>query len=244
MNTTQTLEQMRELKLTGMLHSYQSQLELSISHQLEGHELIAHLLQAEQLSRSNTRLIALLHAAKLRYPAIPESIECSAARSLSKTQWSLLLEGKFIEQGENVLITGSTGCGKSMIACALGYQACLLGIKTRYFNMNRLIEALAMAKTEGSYLKFLNNLEKTPLIILDDFGLQSLNKNMKLAILQIMEDRYAKKSLIVTSQLPVANWHQYLEEPTLADAIMDRMTARSHRIELQGESRRKKKPVA
>lgn len=241
MNTTQTLEQMRELKLTGMLHSYQSQLELSINHQLEGHELIAHLMQAEKSHRGDARLVALLHAAKLRYQAIPESIECNATRNLSKGQWSLLLEGAYVQQGENILITGSTGCGKSYVACALAYQACLLGIKTRYYNMNRLIEAISMAKTEGSYLKFLNSLEKTPLIILDDFGLQALNKNMKLALLQIMEDRYANKSLIVTSQLPVANWHEYLDEPTLADAIMDRMTAKSHRLELQGESRRKKK---
>lgn len=241
MNTTQSLEQMRELKLTGMTHSYQSQLELSVNHQLEGHELIAHLLQAEKLYRSNARLVALLHAAKLRFDAIPESIECNASRNLSKGQWSLLLEGTYVQQGENILITGATGCGKSYVACALGHQACLLGIKTRYYNMNRLIEAISMAKTEGSYIKFLNSLEKIHLIILDDFGLQTLNKNMKLAILQIMEDRYAKKSLIVTSQLPVASWYEYLEEPTLADAIMDRMTAKCHRLELKGESRRKKK---
>jgi DNA replication protein DnaC len=244
MNTTQTLEQMRELKLNGMLQSYQSQLELSINHQLEGHELIAHLLQAEKLHRSNARLVTLLHAAKLRFYAIPESIECSASRNLTKGQWSLLLEGAFVQQGENILITGATGCGKSYVACALGYQACLLGIKTRYFNMNRLIEAISMAKTEGSYLKFLNHLEKIPLIIIDDFGLQALSKNMKLAILQIMEDRYAKKSLVITSQLPVANWYEYLDEPTLADAIMDRMTAKCHRLELKGESRRKKKQQA
>ena len=241
MNTTQTHEQMRDLKLSGMAQAYQSQLELSINHQLEGHELIAHLLQSEKLHRSNARLATLLQAAKLRYYAQPESIECSVARNLTKTQWSTLLEGTFIQQGENILITGATGCGKSMIGCALGYQACMLGIKTRYFNMNRLIEAIAMSKTEGSYLKFLNHLEKIPLIILDDFGLQSLNKNMKLALLQIIEDRYDKKSLIVTSQLPVASWHEYLDEPTLADAILDRMTAKSHRLELKGESRRKKK---
>ena len=241
MNTTQTLEQMWDLKLSGMAQAYQSQLELSINHQLEGHELIAHLLQSEKLHRSNARLATLLQAAKLRYYAQPESIECSVARNLTKTQWSTLLEGTFIQQGENILITGATGCGKSMIGCALGYQACMLGIKTRYFNMNRLIEAIAMSKTEGSYLKFLNHLEKIPLIILDDFGLQSLNKNMKLALLQIIEDRYDKKSLIVTSQLPVASWHEYLDEPTLADAILDRMTAKSHRLELKGESRRKKK---
>ena len=244
MNTTQTLEQMRELKLSGMVQAYQSQLEMSINHQLEGHELIAHLTQSEKLHRSNARLVTLLLAAKLRFHAIPESIECSASRNLSKGQWNQLLEGTFVQQGENVLISGATGCGKSFIACALGYQACQLGIKTRYFNMNRLIEAVSMAKTEGSYLKFLNHLEKIPLIIIDDFGLQTLSKTMKLALLQMMEDRYAKKSLIVTSQLPVANWYEYLDEPTLADAIMDRMTAKSHRLELKGESRRKKKQAA
>ena len=240
MNTTQTIEQMRELRLNGMLQSYQAQMELSINHQLEGHELIAHLVEAEKLSRSNSRLVALLHAAKLRYHVIPESIECSTARNLTKGQWSTLLEGTFIEKGENILITGSTGCGKSTLACSLGYQACMLGIKTRYFNLTRLVEAILMAKTEGSYLKFLNQLEKIPLIIIDDFGLQTLNKNTKLALLQIMEDRYEKKSLIITSQLPVSKWHEYLEEPSLADAILDRLTARCHRLELKGESRRKR----
>ncbi|WP_205513217.1 ATP-binding protein [Longitalea arenae] len=112
-----------------------------------------------------------------------------------------------------------------------------MGIKTRYFNLNRLIETINMAKTDGSYVKLLNQLEKVPLIILDDFGLQHINKNIKLALLQIMEDRYEKKSIIITSQLPVSAWHDYLDEPTLADAILDRLTAKCHRIELRGESR-------
>lgn len=241
MNTTQTLSQMRDLKLTGMAGSYAAQLELPIDQQLEGHALIAHLLAAEQLQRSNERMATLLKAARLRYNALPEYIECSEMRGLSKAHWHMLLEGRYITQGENVLITGATGCGKSYIGCALGYQACLMGIKTRYYNMNRLIEAVLIAKTEGSYLRFLNQLEKTPLIIIDDFGQQHLNRNMKLALLQMIEDRYAKKSLIITSQLPVANWYEQLEEPTLADAIMDRMTARCHRIELKGQSRRKNK---
>ena len=243
MNTTETLQQMQELKLTGMAGSYSAQLELSLHQQLEGHELLAYLLQAEKLHRVNERMSTLIKNAKFRYSAIPEEIECSELRNLTKTQWATLLEGRYLRQGENILITGSTstGCGKSHIACALGYQACLMGIKTRYLNMNRLIEAILMAKTEGSYLKFLNQLEKVSLIILDDFGLQTLNKNIKLALLQLIEDRYAKKSLIITSQLPVSSWYDYLDEPTLADAIMDRLTANCNRLELKGESRRKKK---
>jgi DNA replication protein DnaC len=116
-----------------------------------------------------------------------------------------------------------------------------MGIKTRYFNMNRLIETIIMAKTEGSYMKLLNQLEKIPVIILDDFGIHPINKNLKMALLQIMEDRYAKKSLIITAQMPVSAWHDYIDEPTLADAIMDRVTAKCHRIELKGDSKRKKK---
>jgi len=116
-----------------------------------------------------------------------------------------------------------------------------MGFKTRYYNMNRHVEAILIAKTEGSYIKLLNQLEKISLIILDDFGLQHLNKNVKLALLQMMEDSYAKKSIIITSQLPVSAWHDYLDEPTLADALCDRLTARCHRIELKGESRRNKK---
>lgn len=241
MNTTQTLQEMKELKLAGMANSYNAQLELSVDQQLEGHALIAYLLQAEKLHRSNDRMVTLLKSARLRYNILPEDIECTELRNLSKTQWSTLLEGRYLGQGENILITGSTGCGKSAIACALAYQACMMGIKTRYFNMNRLIESILIAKTEGSYLRLLNQFEKIPLIIIDDFGLQNINKNIKLALLQIIEDRYAKKSLIVTSQLPVSNWYDYLEDFTLADALMDRLTAKCHRIELKGDSRRKKK---
>lgn len=241
MNTTQTIDQMLELKLMGMANSYRSQLELPLDQQLEGHELITHLLQAEKLHRGNDRMETLLKTARFRYHITPQEIECSAERNLSKNVWSSLIEGSYLKAGENILITGSTGCGKSAVACALGHQACLMGLKTRYFNMNRLIETIIMAKTEGSYMKLINQLEKIPLIILDDFGIQHLNKNIKLALLQLLEDRYAKRSIIITSQLPVSAWYDYIDELTLADAILDRMTARCHRIELKGESRRKKK---
>lgn len=244
MNTTATLEQMQQLKFHGMQTSYSLQLELPIHQQLEAHELIAQLIQAELLSRTNERTAYYLKLAKLRLPAVAEQVECSAVRNFTKQQLVTLLEGHYLRQGENILITGATGCGKSYLACALGHQACIQGYKTTYLNMNRLIEKITLSKLDGTYIKYLNYLERQTLIILDDFGLQSLHQDVKLALLQILEDRYAKRAVIITSQLPVAKWYEYINEPTLADAIMDRMTAHVHRIELKGESRRKKKNIS
>ena len=243
MNTNQTLQQLQQLKLLGMAGAYQSQLEQAVHQQLEAHDLVAHLAQAEWLSRTNERTAYYLKLAKLRLNALPESVECSTARNLSKQQLSLLLQGHFIQAGEPVLITGPTGCGKSYLACALAHQACGLGFKTLYFNMNRFIEKITLSRLDGSYLKQLNHLERVPLLIFDDFGLQPLDQSTKLALLQILEDRYAKKSVIITSQLPVAKWYEFINEPTIADAIMDRLTARAHRVELRGESFRNKKTI-
>lgn len=241
MNTTQTLEQLHQLKLYGMETCYKMQLDLPVHQQLEAHELMAQATQSEMIQRSNEKATYYLRLARLRLAATPEQIQCSASRNLTKQQLAELLEGNYIKQAEPVLITGATGCGKSYLACALGHQACLQGYKTAYFNMNRFIEKITLAKLDGSYIKILNHYERVHLIILDDFGLQPMDQNVKLALLQILEDRYAKKSIIVTSQLPVSKWHEYINEPTLADAILDRMTAKAHRIELKGESMRKKK---
>lgn len=240
MDTTETLHQLQQLKLKGMLQVYKVQSALPIDQQPGAHELVATMVQTEVLARSNEKAAWYLKLAKLRLPAIPEHVECSAARNFTRQQLSTLLQADYIQRGQNILITGATGCGKSYLACALGHQACIQGYKTTYFNMNRLIEKITLAKLDGTYIRMLNHLEKQTLIILDDFGLQSLSQDVKLALLQVMEDRYEKKSVIITSQLPISAWHQYLNEPTLADAIMDRMTASAHRIELQGESRRKK----
>lgn len=241
MNTTQSLQQMQQLRLSGMYQAYRSQLELPMDQQLEGHELIAHLLQAEELNRLNEKTAYYLKLAKLRLPVTIEQIECSSARNLTKQQLASLAEGRYLQQGENILITGATGCGKSFLACALGHQACLLGYKTAYLNMNRLIEKVTLSKLDGSYIKLLNHLERQTLIVLDDFGLQPLTQELRLTLLQLLEDRYGKKSIIITSQLPVAKWHEYINDPTLADAILDRLTAHAHRLELKGESLRKRK---
>lgn len=240
MNTTETLHQMRQLKLTGMASVYSTQLELPLHQQLESHELLAHLVQAETLHRSNEKTATYLKLAKLRLPATIEQIECSAARGLTKQQLSVLMQGSYITQGEPLLITGSTGSGKSFLACALGHHACTIGYKVAYLNMNRFTERIMLSKLDGTYLKVLNHYERMPLMILDDFGLTPLDQTMRVALLQILEDRYARKSIIITSQLPVSKWHEFIGEPTLADAIMDRITAKAHRIELKGQSRRRK----
>jgi DNA replication protein DnaC len=239
-NTDQTIEQLMQLKLHGMAQAYGTTLRLP-SHELPtAHELMAMLVDAEQHSRTHQRTQLYLKLSGLRYDAVLENIQCSPTRNLTRNEIIALADCAFIQRAENILITGPTGCGKSYLACALGRQACTLGYKTLYLGMNRFAEKLALSKLDGSYIKLLNQIEKVPLVILDDFGLTPLENQTRIALLQVLEDRYAKRSTIITSQLPVAKWHQYISEPTLADAIMDRLSGSAHRFELKGESLRKK----
>ncbi len=241
MNTTENLQQLKQLSLQGMVNSYEAVLQLPVNKQPEGHTLLGTLLHAEVQHRQYQKTSVLLKFSRLRYSAAIEQINCSAQRNLSKEHLLQLADCSYITRAENVLITGATGCGKSYLACALGNQACLMGHRVLYLNMNRFCEKLTLAKLDGTYIKLLNQIDKIKLIILDDFGLQPLENQVKLALLQILEDRYQNKSIIIASQLPVSKWHEYLNEPTLADAIMDRLTASAHKIELKGESLRRKK---
>ncbi len=243
MNTDQTLAQMRTLKLSGMAQAYQTMLQMPVNEQLTADLLIAQLIEAESLNRSHKKMVSNVRAAKFRYQAAIEEIEFIQERNLDKNTILRLANTSFIKRGENVLITGSTGCGKSYIASALGYQACQMGLKVAYYSMSKLLQRLQLSKGDGSFIKELAKIEKVQLLILDDWGMHPLDNQTKLYLLQIIEDRHGKSSTIITSQLPVAAWFEYINEPTLADAILDRLLQQAHRIEIKGESMRKRKKL-
>lgn len=241
MNTQHTVDQLQHLKLHGMARSYETITSQPVHDQPEAHTMVGMLTESETQYRVHQRTELYLRLSRLRYHVLPEQIQCSVQRNITKEQLLLLCEGSFIDKAEHILITGATGSGKSYLACALGRQACILGYRVLYYSMSRFIETMATARLDGSYIRLLNLIAKTPLLIMDDFGLQPLDHPMRMALLQILEDRYGKAATIITSQMPVKKWYDYIEEPTTADAIMDRLSARSHKIELKGESLRKTK---
>lgn len=238
MNQIET--QMNKLRLLGMVRSWTALQETRQLHELslvDGMEL---LLQAEEVERDNRRFKRLEYQAGFRYKASVEEVKADPARGLDKTLLANLATGEYISKGESVLITGATGCGKSFLSSALGHQACTQGYKVAYFNTQKLLLKTKMARLEGTIYKFFEKLAKTNLIILDDFGLTHLEKQQQMDFMEMIEDRHGQASTIISSQLPVASWYEVIGEETIADAILDRLVHSSYRIEIKGESMRKK----
>lgn len=242
---TNTLDKLRKLKFFGMFHAFKSSLETGKTNDYTADELLAHLVDIEWEYRQNRRIDRQLLYARFRYKASVEEIHYHADRSIDRNQVMRLADCTFIDRNENLLITGSTGIGKSYVASAIGHQACILGYKVFYASTPKLFAKLKMAKADGSYMKEVTRIERQQLLILDDFGIQPFDAQSRAALMEIIEDRHGKTSLIITSQLPVSKWHEVIGEKTIADAILDRIVHDAHRLELTGESMRKKrKPEA
>jgi len=236
-----TLQKLKHLKFYGMHDAFKSVIETGKLDDYSLDQLVSHLIESEWDDRQNRRIERTIKYARFRYKAQIENIIFSDQRKLNRDQIHRLTEFEFIKKSENVLITGSTGVGKSYLATAVGHQACIEGYKVLYFNTTKMFAKLKMAKADGSYLKEMSRIEKHPLIILDDFGLQVLDKQNRMALLEIIEDRHEKGAIILTSQLPVNQWYEVIGEKTVADAIMDRLVHNAHRLELKGESMRRKR---
>jgi DNA replication protein DnaC len=232
--------QLKELRLHGMQQCWQSLVETRRHHELQLAEGLEILLQAEMQQRTNNRFERLRKTARFRYQASIEEIVFDTSRGLDKSQVSQLITGEYISKGEPVLITGATGCGKSFLASALGHHACAQGYKVAYYNVQKLLIRTKMARVDGTIYKLFEQLAKTDLLVMDDFGLTHLEKQQQLDFMEIIEDRHARKATIIASQLPVSSWYNIIGEETIADAILDRLVHTSHRIELKGESLRKK----
>ncbi|MGB8491453.1 MAG: IS21-like element helper ATPase IstB [Bacteroidales bacterium] len=237
--TQETLEKLKKLHLWGMARTYQTSLENDKLTRLSGDELVSMLIEAEWDDRQNRNIERRLRNARFRYQSSMESIDYQAERNLDRGQILRFAECNFVRKHENVIITGSTGIGKSYIATALGHQACTLGFKVYYANLGKLFCRLKMGKADGSYLKEISKIERQDLLILDDFGLLPIDSGNRAALMEIVEDRHKKASMIITSQLPINCWHEVIGEKTVADAILDRIVHDAHRIELRGESLRK-----
>jgi len=237
----ETLEKMRLLRLYGMHDAFKTNLESSIKESLTPDQLIALLVNSEWDDRRNKSIGRSIRQANFRYKASLEQLDYNVERGLDKNQVHRLASLDFIKEHKDLFITGSTGTGKSYLATALGYHACQMGYKVMYVSTSKLMGMLKLAKAKGTILAELKKIERQDLLILDDFGLQPFDAPARISLLDIIEDRHEKRSTLITSQIPVKEWYDIIGEKTIADAVLDRIVHQSLRVELFGESLRRKK---
>jgi DNA replication protein DnaC len=235
-----TLDKLHALRLIGMATAFAQQLAQPVAQELSFEERFALLLDQEILYRDNRRLSRLLTAAKLRVGACVEDIDYRHPRGIDRSFLGTLASCQWVQRQQNLAMTGPTGSGKTWLACALGNQACRQGLSVRYLRLPRLFETLRIAHGDGSYPRLMDQLAKTDLLILDDWGIQKISAFQRNDLMEVIEDRHGLRSTLIASQLPVEHWHDFIGEATLADAILDRLLHNAHRLPLKGDSMRKK----
>ena len=237
-----TMEKLYEMRLSAMAEAWTAQQKDAAIGSLSFDERMALLVEAEHMARDNRRLRRLLKDADLRIPsACMEDVKATPARGLEKAMVRQLGSCAWMGEHLNVLITGPTGVGKSYLASALGQAACRKGLRVLYRRVPRLFDELALARVDGSYARVLSRLAKAELLILDDLGLGTPTESQRNDLLEVLEDRYGRASTVVTSQLEQKKWHEWIGEPTIADAILDRLVHNAYKLDLAGASGRKEK---
>lgn len=239
----QTVDKLREMRLTGFVEAFKEQQESTQYQKLAFDERFGFIVEKEYLNRKTKRLKRAITKAQLKQLATVEDVDFETPRKLKRAEFLELAACNWISERHNLIILGPTGIGKSYIACALAEKACKLGFQAKYYRTNELLSELLLAKADGSYSKLVAQMAKTHLLIIDEWLRDTLNHSQAREMLDILDDRYRKASTIFCSQLPVQDWHARVEDPTIADAMLDRIVHDSHRLELDGQSMRKKTSV-